>query len=377
MDVIYALAAVQGIILAVVILSGKAQSKANLLIGGYLICIAFTLGMNYLIVVGAIDRFHPLLAINEGITFLCGPFIWLYARLLLGKQGGFSIREFYHFLPFLAMVALAFFMVYNLPALEKQQLIQQGADSIRIKILMWSVGVKIVHSMVYYYLTYKLIRENEVTVVDEASHSGVIEIKWLRWLLFLITAISLVLCAWFMAYMVFGISFVNRLLGPVVTVFLFLLVYGVAVFAIKYPRLFNKPDRARADKPKYHSSSLTHKGKQEVWGKLQSHIRTAKPYLNPELTVDDLSIALNVNRKVLSQVINECSGSNFFSFINTCRVVEFKQQVVLPENRHLTLLAIALNCGFSSKSSFYSIFKKQEGVTPRQFLLSKKMSLAN
>jgi AraC-like DNA-binding protein len=97
-------------------------------------------------------------------------------------------------------------------------------------------------------------------------------------------------------------------------------------------------------------------------------LRDEKPYLNPELTLGDLAKSLKVSNAILSQAINTGLGKNFNDLINECRVERFKAEVREEKNRNLTLLGIALNCGFNSKATFNRAFKKATGMTPREYL---------
>lgn len=74
--------------------------------------------------------------------------------------------------------------------------------------------------------------------------------------------------------------------------------------------------------------------------------------------MSDLARQLDIHPNYISQVINSVEQKNFYDFINEHRVEEFKQLVSLPENQHFTLLALAFECGFNSKTSFNRNFKK-------------------
>lgn len=102
-----------------------------------------------------------------------------------------------------------------------------------------------------------------------------------------------------------------------------------------------------------------------------------KPYLNGKLSLKDVAQYVDISVNHLSQVINEQLHKSFFDFINTYRVEEVKR--LLNESRHeqLTLLAVAYDSGFNSKSSFNSIFKKITGVTPSQYLKLKSDQAQN
>ena len=83
---------------------------------------------------------------------------------------------------------------------------------------------------------------------------------------------------------------------------------------------------------------------------------------------------LDISPNHLSQVINQYEKKNFYDFINMYRVEEFKRRALKPENSNYSILAIAYDSGFNSKSSFNQVFKKIEGKTPSRYLNTTKVS---
>jgi AraC-type DNA-binding domain-containing proteins len=102
-----------------------------------------------------------------------------------------------------------------------------------------------------------------------------------------------------------------------------------------------------------------------------------KLYTNPELTLAELAQALEVHPNNLSQVINTYEAKNFYDYINLKRIEEFKRIVALPENQRFTLLAIAHDCGFNSKTSFNRNFKNATGLSPREYLNQAHIELVS
>ena len=93
-----------------------------------------------------------------------------------------------------------------------------------------------------------------------------------------------------------------------------------------------------------------------------------KLYLQPELNLSDIVNRLKTNISILSGVVNSAFGKNFNDFVNEYRVNEFKERIYLPENKNITLLGIAFDCGFNSKATFNRAFKKFTGKSPKDFL---------
>jgi AraC-like DNA-binding protein len=92
-----------------------------------------------------------------------------------------------------------------------------------------------------------------------------------------------------------------------------------------------------------------------------------RPYLNPELDLNRLAELLETNPKQVSYTINRSFSKNFYEYVNSYRIEAFKQSVTEPENKKLTLLGLAFECGFNSKSTFNDVFKKATGKTPSQY----------
>ncbi len=102
--------------------------------------------------------------------------------------------------------------------------------------------------------------------------------------------------------------------------------------------------------------------------RLEQIIQKDKPHLNPELSLPSLASLLGINANQLSWLLNDCFGKNFNEFINHYRVEEFKKIATNPEVANLTIMAVAYDCGFNSKTVFNSYFKKETGLTPSEYL---------
>jgi len=119
---------------------------------------------------------------------------------------------------------------------------------------------------------------------------------------------------------------------------------------------------------KYRKTSLP----KDVAGKLTSDLEGImlrdKPYLDPLLNLSDLSEMIKCSSNQLSQLLNENIGKNFYDYVNEYRLRYFHELTRNPKNKQFTLLSLAYESGFNSKSTFNSFFKKSTGVTPSDYL---------
>lgn len=101
--------------------------------------------------------------------------------------------------------------------------------------------------------------------------------------------------------------------------------------------------------------------------RLQTFMKTKKPYLDFQLTLQKLAGMLEISEKEISLLINHHLGKHFFDFINEYRIEDAKAILSNPDDKEVTILEILYQVGFNSKSSFYTAFKKITNRTPTQY----------
>jgi AraC-like DNA-binding protein len=115
---------------------------------------------------------------------------------------------------------------------------------------------------------------------------------------------------------------------------------------------------------KYEGSRLTDKQSEIYLVNLIRFMELEKPYLEEDLTLKELADRTGIPLRDLSRIINEKLHKNFSDFINFYRVEEAKHLLLLEGSREMTILDIAFEVGFNSKSNFNSAFKRHTGITP-------------
>ncbi len=120
-------------------------------------------------------------------------------------------------------------------------------------------------------------------------------------------------------------------------------------------------------KRKYKKSLLDEEVLQKYKHQLETLMVNEKPYLDPNLTLRSLAQIMAIPPNHLSQLLNEGFDKNFAEYVNSYRVETFKSKAADPTQQHLTILALAYDSGFNSKTVFNTFFKKMMGKTPKAY----------
>jgi AraC-like DNA-binding protein len=194
-----------------------------------------------------------------------------------------------------------------------------------------------------------------------------ISLRWLRLILYFFTFISLLaLLTNLFSDIIPIISFLqgdNLTLASLTLVIFVIGYFGIKQKAIDIPNEKIEPKI----KSSYQKSGFKIAEQQQYIQRLLQLMEEEKCYLQSRLSLKDLADKLDLSENNLSQLINEGMQKTFYDFVNEYRVEEVKRKILNPKNAHLTLLGIAFESGFNSKSSFNLIFKKFTGQTPTQF----------
>ena len=137
---------------------------------------------------------------------------------------------------------------------------------------------------------------------------------------------------------------------------------GIYKFGIQEQR---KKIRSFASDKKSYSISEKHKNEHAI--ALEQLVVGEKVYLNAEVTLEIVAEKLCISKSLLSRILNSELGKSFSDYINSLRVEEAKTYLQNPDFSNYTIVAIGLEAGFSSKTTFNTAFKKYTGETPSQY----------
>jgi AraC-like DNA-binding protein len=250
-------------------------------------------------------------------------------------------------------------------------------------------NLKYVHGIIYVLLTIRLLRRHRSRLKDRFSSIERINLNWLRYLTIGIVFVwSVAILEWLVGLFVPDPLQTNPFTPIAVAVF----VYAIGYMGLRQPAIFGiqsvthtasgsfiippAPGDVGESPPaeiqqtavsKYKKSGLSKDRADRILASLLSFMEEQKPFVRSTLTLQELSDELRISAHNLSEVINTRLGKNFFDFVNGFRVKEVQERLVDPRFNNLTILAIAQDAGFSSKSTFNTIFKKVTETTPSEY----------
>jgi AraC-like DNA-binding protein len=325
------------------------------------------------------DKYPHLTGISHPFPYLHGPFLFLYVVFSLRKDQHFRLKDFAHFLPAVLsyLYMIPFFFFYSV---EQKQMVNSGQIPDFMIFMFVSLAGFVISGIAYPIMAYRLIGKYEKMIYNNFSYSEKINLNWLRYCIFGIGLIFLTVGILSILQYVVGINFpfnVDYVYYSEIILFIFFVGY----FGIKHEGIFTETALEKQQivettaeikqNAEYKKSGLKTEDAEIHHQKLIGLMTDKKLYLEPKLTLNALANELNISVNHLSQLINQYQNKNFYDFVNEYRVNEFKTRVSMTKYQHLSILAIAIDSGFNSKSSFNLVFKKHTGMTPSQFMAEK------
>lgn len=301
------------------------------------------------------------------ITFTYGPLLYLYVKYMTNPGRKFNWLALMHFIPFVVFLTISI-IFRSVPLVRdlRSFFVQDRLISLRIV-----YGISFYLSItVYSTLAFIEIRKHQQRLKNLVSYtSGVITLNWLKVVSISFYASCVVL------FILGGLNMIGNYIpfDPYFVIFFFITLFSFvfSFYAIRQPEILEKEmvnyNEEKKEAEKYARSGLKAGQASAYLKKLITYVEEKKPYLDRDLSIHDLANKTGIPRHYITQILNESYGRNFFTFINEYRVKEVIERFSDRRYSHYTILAIALDAGFNSKTTFNSIFKMQTGQTPSQY----------
>jgi AraC-like DNA-binding protein len=361
-DIIIYAGILQGFFLAFILTTAKNRKrKPNRILAALLILLSISI-LHSVISIGHVPIPYK---IREPFILLIGPMLLLYIREFTETKM-FNLKDAFHFLPF-----LLFFLIL-LPIWVHGTTTPYGLFLFENAVIITRIGwaLVIIQYGYYWWKILRILKIHRSTIETEFSSIEGKTFAWMHVFLLLFGIFFIVLTIILLiAFHSDNYDFIDKILSVALSFTIFILGYYGLFQEEVFSNLITAPSTQNEQPEKEESSKevTADAANSEEVKRIIAYLEDKKPYLDESLTLTKLAEKLNMTRNQLSGIINNNLKSSFYDFINGYRVEEVKRLIADPENKNFTILALAFDSGFSSKSAFNNIFKKITGLTPTAY----------
>ncbi len=386
LTLIFYVGAFQGVILSIFLFTVKANILSNRFLGLLTICWAIILVGFAQSLAGLMSNYPHFLRTFSHIEFAFHPLLYLSVKYLVFNYKKFRRVDLLHFLPLLLNILLYAGFYFRSP--EEKLLMVNSNEGYYYVANFISDLVLSLQGIVYPILVLRMLQHYKRNIVDYQSNIDKTVLEGMK------IGASVILVAWIIGTVAANLYNFNIRVKIDLFLFVYLaivfVIYVISYIAIRSSEVFKISGSYEAVNfsTKKHSTVQTN-GREppkknqledsnddeillELDKKLLAYMDEEKPYLNPELSLQDLANNLGVSRHQLSAVINQNQKMNFYEFVNTYRVNEMCSLMEDPKMKNYKIISLAFDAGFNSKASFNRIFKQLSGRTPSDYMASLK-----
>jgi AraC-like DNA-binding protein len=371
--------ALQGLLLTGVLFAQKKNRTANVLLAVLMATFTIYLAGTVYFAAGLVRLFTHFFGVSYQTPWVFGPLVYLYARAASDRSWRFERRTLIHFVP-VAINTLAFSPYYFLSGAEKLAMMDRWvAGDVPLQLAILD-PFKYVSGLAYSIATVLYLRRHRRQVEHSYSNIGRVNLTWLMTLT--VAAFGIWLLA--TSLKIAGVAGLVR--DAHISLAMAVLVYAIGYMGLRQPEVFRyetaeypvpkslsnvQPPAPTPDEPepasRYERSGLSDLEAHRLKTSLLAIMDSERPWRDSELTLADLAERLGSTPHKLSEVLNSEVGQTFYDFVNGYRVREVQRRIKAGEARALKMLALAMDAGFASKSTFNQAFKKHTSQTPSDF----------
>ena len=344
-----------------ILLLKKQKTLADKVFAGWIGYVAIHILLYYLHDSELIFKTPFLIGTVLPLPVLHGVFLFFYTKELVGRNTFKTRYWFLHLGPFLILFVLLipFFL---LPKEQKIEVYRNNGKGYEWFTIV-QLALFLVTGIVYNVASYRLIRKYRKKVLNYISRN---DHQMLRWLEVLIIGLNVI---WVVMIISEGDDWVFIAVSAFVC---FIGIYGFRQVPVYFIQSAHEPekeivDEQKPDTGKYKKSGLSEEHAKRLFDNVEKLMTTERLYEQSDLTLAEVASRMNEPVNHLSQAINSQSETTFYHYVNNYRIQAFIEKMKDPANKQFTYLALAMDCGFNSKSTFNKYFKIHTGMTPTQF----------
>ncbi len=370
MKYVFLIAAFNALFFSILLLQKKPKALHDKILTYWLVYLGVYAGIYGLFSNTLFTSFHLLSAGFISLLMLHGPFLYLYISALTDGKFKLYGKNIFHLIPFilfnLFLLISSFFPIIS-DRIRFDHLEGGHRSSLLFDVFLILTALS---GPVYFILSINLFKKLDINIFNNFSTIENINLDWLRKLVYSFGVIWTILIAFATIHHIFHLfSWIFCTDGLSLSLSIFIILIGY--FGLRQKEIFSGYGKSQfiteSKTRKYEGSGLKEFDALLYVEKLRNYMEVEKPFLNPNLNLPQLAKDLDIPPHHLSQIINKNIGLNFFDFINRYRIEETKAKMADSRYNNLSLLGIAFESGFNSKSAFNRVFKNLTGETPSQY----------
>ncbi len=344
-------AVINGFVFAFLLFEKKENQQANRFLS--LMILSMCLTLTPLVLDMAVWNAYQWLAwLPFSLSYWVGPSFYFYIKTLTGNTK-FRKKDLWHFSP---IILNYLHSVYHavLSNANPWPYFHHIAEVLE--------SAAILSIVIYLILSFRLIKPYRRALFDTVSNTERIDLRWVSQIIYIIGGVCILFISFLVASTLAGGRYTLKEWDDPRAFLLLVyagILYWISVSGFRQAQTHKVPVLEQ-DEKEFHEPS-------QIARKLDEIIRTQKLYRNPELSLTDLSRAVDISERSISDTINQELNKNFYQLINEYRVEEMKELLLDSTKDHLKILSLALDAGFNSKASFNRVFKQFTGMTPKEF----------
>lgn len=345
------------------LLAQRNNRTANRLLGALMGAFTIYLASAVYYSAGIVRAYPQFFGLSFPTLWLFGPLVYLYTVAASDRSWRMRRRDWLHLAPaaIVTAVALPYLVMSGGDKLAFYDRLIAGDVPTVIRVLE---PTKFISGIGYSAATVLYLRRHRRAVEENYSNVARVNLAWLLWLAGAAAAI------WVLATTLQITDFNRQLREEHISLSIAVVVYAIGYMGLRQPEVFRYQTAEFAipvAPERYERSGLTDDEARALEQSLRRLMDVEQPWKDSELTLPDLAARLQSTPHKLSEVLNAQVGQTFYDFVNGYRVREVQRRIKAGEARQLKMLALAMDAGFASKSTFNDVFKKHTSQTPSDF----------
>ena len=361
------------------------RAYADYLLSAYFVFISFNAAIYLLIYYGLIVNVPYLYKTAAPINFIIPPLAYLYVRAVLYNEKRIAIIDIWHFLPFL-LFFINHLPFYLIPIAEKKAIVQAVTNNLDLT-YQYQAGllpesytfvIRLIQSFIYLIFQWKLIvkfkKQNEIF---EIEHQIKMVLKWLK-IFTWVTTVYFLAFIFLSLFVILNISVfnnwgaINFIPGALLSSSFFVM----STYLLTHPGILAglpfvkyRETNSILSNDEVNKIAFIEEDYSKEIENISNYFNINKPYLNSNLTLSQVSVALNIPIRELSYILNNYFNQRFTDFVNAYRLKFITDKFNESYLDNFTIESVALEAGFATKSGFYKSFKKFYKTTPTEYFL--------